>query len=107
MLLIVVLVTLIVFAGALLERIIEPETFPTFGDALWFSLTTLSTTGYGDFTPVTAGGRAVASVLMVLSLALVPVVTSVVVSALVVRSQQRLEDRQAVDLDHGGRDTLA
>lgn len=28
-----------------------------FGDALWYSWVTISTVGYGDFTPVTAGGR--------------------------------------------------
>ena len=36
----------------------------TFGDALWWSLVTTSTVGYGDMAPVTAGGRILAGVLM-------------------------------------------
>jgi voltage-gated potassium channel len=40
-------------------------TIGSFADALWWSLVTVTTVGYGDFTPVTATGRAVAAVLMV------------------------------------------
>jgi len=36
----------------------------TAGDALWWSLTTITTVGYGDHFPVTPEGRAVAVVLM-------------------------------------------
>lgn len=35
-------------------------------DSLWWSMTTLSTVGYGDISPITAGGRLVAMVTMVL-----------------------------------------
>jgi voltage-gated potassium channel len=74
---------------AWLEMRVEPETFETFGDSLWFAITTVTTTGFGDIVPETAPGRIVASVIMLLSLALVPLLTSVVVSALVIRTQQR------------------
>ena len=37
-----------------------------FDDALWWSITTLSTVGYGDMYPLTAGGRVAALVTMVL-----------------------------------------
>ena len=39
-------------------------------DALWWSLTTLSTVGYGDISPITAGGRLVGMVTMVLGVGL-------------------------------------
>jgi voltage-gated potassium channel len=39
-------------------------------DALWWSLTTLSTVGYGDISPTTAGGRLVGMVTMVLGVGL-------------------------------------
>ncbi|MEM1030865.1 MAG: ion transporter [Myxococcota bacterium] len=46
----------------------QPELTPP--DALWWSMTTLSTVGYGDLYPVTAEGRAVAVLTMVLGIGL-------------------------------------
>jgi voltage-gated potassium channel len=39
-------------------------------DALWWSLATLTTVGYGDFYPITTEGKAVAAVLMLLGIGL-------------------------------------
>ncbi len=40
------------------------------GDAMWWAISTLTTVGYGDYYPITAEGRVVASILMVAGLAL-------------------------------------
>lgn len=50
---------------------VEPERFPTYADALWWSVVTATTVGYGDFVPVTAAGRAVGVVLMFVGVALI------------------------------------
>ncbi|MFF3939629.1 potassium channel family protein [Streptomyces phaeofaciens] len=67
------------FAGALavfqLERGAPGATMLTFGDAVWWAAETLSTVGYGDITPVTTGGRAIAMVMMAGGLALLGAVT--------------------------------
>jgi voltage-gated potassium channel len=55
-------------AGALAMRIVEPELVPDFRDALWWSLVTLSTVGYGDIVPATSSGRLVASLLIALGI---------------------------------------
>ncbi len=45
-----------------------PEaTIRTFGDALWYSLVTLTTVGYGDLYPVSPVGRGIASLFLLLS----------------------------------------
>ncbi|MBM7770789.1 voltage-gated potassium channel [Actinokineospora baliensis] len=77
--------TLMVAFGAALavldaERDDPNATITTFGDALWWTLTTISTVGYGDRYPVTTEGRLVAGALMVGGIALLGVVTGVIAS---------------------------
>ncbi|UBI06504.1 potassium channel family protein [Corynebacterium falsenii] len=54
-----------------------------FGDALWWSIVTVTTVGYGEIVPVSAGGRIVGVVLMSGGIALAGVVTATVASWLV------------------------
>jgi voltage-gated potassium channel len=49
----------------LLERNAQPERFGSIPEALWWAIVTLTTTGYGDVTPVTPAGRVLAGVVMV------------------------------------------
>ena len=65
------------------ERHAENATITTFGDALWWTMTTMSTVGYGDRYPVTGEGRLVAGLLMVGGIALLGVITGTIASWLV------------------------
>jgi voltage-gated potassium channel len=47
----------------------------TFGQAVWWAITTVTTVGYGDLSPVTTAGRVIAALLMVGGISLVGVVT--------------------------------
>src|SRR5215212_6065478 len=75
--------------AAALARLVEPETFGSFGDASWWALQTVSTVGYGDTVPKSGGGRVIAGALMLLGVAFVPAITSIVVAVLVTQVQQR------------------
>ena len=50
------------------------------GDALWWSLVTVTSVGYGDYFPVTTAGRVVAAWLMIVGLGLVGSTTGFVAS---------------------------
>lgn len=52
----------------------------SYPDALWWAIVTVTTVGYGDHFPVTAGGRAVAVVLMLLGIGLIGILTATVAS---------------------------
>ena len=62
----------------------EPGTpITTFGQAVWWSLVTITTIGYGDLAPVTAVGRCAAVLLMIGGVALAGVVTATLASWIV------------------------
>lgn len=55
----------------------------TFGDALWWAATTVTTVGYGDRYPVTTSGRFIAVALMVVGIATVGAITASVAAWMV------------------------
>ena len=53
-------------------------TFRSWGDGIWWALTTMTTVGYGDHVPVTASGRVVAALIMITGVAVLGAVAAVV-----------------------------
>ena len=70
-------------------RLIDEEEFPTMGRALWWSVQTVTTVGYGDVTPQNAKGQFVAGVLMVAAIALISLLTASIAAGFVNRFQRR------------------
>jgi voltage-gated potassium channel len=74
----------IVGVGSAAEFAFEQHTpganIHSFGDALWWAIVTVTTVGYGDKYPVSAGGRGVAVVLMLTGIGLVGVLSATVAS---------------------------
>ncbi|MEZ5098407.1 MAG: potassium channel family protein [Thermoleophilia bacterium] len=65
----------LVLAAAAIERLVEPATFTSYGRAVWWAVVTVGTVGYGDVIPTSPAGRSVAALLILFSLALVPILT--------------------------------
>jgi voltage-gated potassium channel len=67
---VIFLIVLLLSAVALhvLERTGQPEQFGSVPRALWWAVTTLTTTGYGDAVPATFLGRIVAALVMICGL---------------------------------------
>jgi voltage-gated potassium channel len=74
---------IVVVVGAVFVRIFDREEYPTFGGALWFTLQTVTTVGYGDTTPERIVGRAVAAVVMITAIGLITVVTAAITSVFI------------------------
>ena len=74
---------IVVVAGAAVVSIFDREEYPTFGAALWFTLQTVTTVGYGDSTPERVVGRVVAGVVMITAIGLITVVTAAITSVFV------------------------
>lgn len=91
--------SLLVLVGALTvldaEREGDDPTIVTFGDALWWSLTTVTTVGYGDMTPVTGTGRAVAAALMLVGISLLGAITASVAAWFIDRTRPAVEQTTA------------
>ena len=77
------------------ERGSKGADIESFGDAVWWSLVTMATVGYGDYVPVTANGRIVAVGLMVVGISLLGLVGASVASAVVTRISGRTQQGQS------------
>lgn len=96
----VVVITMgIVFAGAIGILAFE-DNMQTFGDALWWSLVTTTTVGYGDISPESTGGRVLAGILMIVGIGFLGMVTGSVATYFVDRlSNKKSETSNTVKRD--------
>ncbi|MDZ7915102.1 MAG: potassium channel family protein [Rhodococcus sp. (in: high G+C Gram-positive bacteria)] len=78
------------------ERTAPDATITSYSDALWWASATVTTVGYGDYSPVTGTGRLIALGLMIAGIALLGVVTATLASWLVQKvGEQDLENQSA------------
>ena len=71
------------------ENRAQPEQFASIFHSLWWAVTTLTTVGYGDVYPVTAGGKLFTFFVLMIGLGIVSVPAGLVASAL---SKARAEE---------------
>ena len=78
------------------ERAAARANITTFSDALWWAVSTVATVGYGDHYPVTAAGRAIGVMLMVVGVGIFGV-TAAAAAAWFVKADQAEDKQQQAD----------
>lgn len=96
-----VVIALIAVLFAAIMRVVDKEDFPTFGVALWWAVTTVTTVGYGDVVPEEPVGRAVAAGLMIVGFASLSLLAGIIASSLIARREaaERETDDAAAALE--------
>ncbi|WNF36324.1 potassium channel protein [Bacillaceae bacterium IKA-2] len=81
------LVIFLIITAGVGMHFIEPETFPTVFEGVWWAIVTASTVGYGDYAPKTTFGRLLAFLVIMFGIGVVSIfVTSLASSAITTRN---------------------
>ena len=86
-----------VLVSALVIFNVEPETFPSFFDAIYWSVISLTTVGYGDLYPSSDIGRVVAMLSSFAGIAIVALPASIITAGLL---EEFSETKQSADNEH-------
>ena len=73
------------------SKMLPAQRSSTLGMLAWWAITTITTVGYGDLSPVTPIGRIVAAALMMSGIAVLGIVTAAIASWLVQRIEENAE----------------
>lgn len=82
------------------ERTDPNASITSFGQAVWWAITTVTTVGYGDGYPVTTTGRIVAALLMLGGISLIGAITATFASWIVERVAAEDSSHQAATAGH-------
>lgn len=74
------------------EHQAQPDVFKSVPHALWWAVATLSTVGYGDIYPITAGGKIFTAIVLLVGLAVIAVPTGLISAALVSRTEDVMSE---------------
>lgn len=90
---VLILTFFILSLSAGLFYIVEPETFTTYFDAFWYTMTTATTVGYGDFYPRTKLGRVIGMFFYIYGILLLTIFIGKLQSSVIQYKQAREEGK--------------
>jgi hypothetical protein len=79
---------LIVVVGGVMMRVLDHAEYSSIWVGMWWVLQTVTTVGYGDYTPTSAIGRILTSIVMLWGVAFLAIITAAITSVFVARAQQ-------------------
>jgi voltage-gated potassium channel len=82
-----------------LERGSDGGNIKTVADALWWGLVTITTVGYGDRFPTTAGGRGIGAILLILGIVFFGFLTATLSSFMVEKDRKEDTDPQLAEIN--------
>jgi voltage-gated potassium channel len=94
---VVMLIMLVLSATGIhyLEGDIQPEAFGSIPEAMWWSIVTLTTVGYGDVVPVTTAGKFFAGIISLLGIGMVAIPAAIMASGFTENLRERREKYNA------------
>lgn len=94
----------VVIVGSVVIWLFGGKEYPDLGTAVWFTLQTITTVGYGDITPSDGFGRFVAGVVMIVAIGFTTIVTALITSTFVEAAQrERREQGEAAQRERDER----
>lgn len=87
----------------LVERNVQPEAFSSIPAALWWSIATLTTVGYGDVVPVTPLGRILGALTTLGGIALFALPSAILASGFMIDGQRHASAESVQTCPHCGR----
>ncbi|WP_054754607.1 potassium channel family protein [Piscibacillus salipiscarius] len=100
-LLYVILLIAFIFVSSYIIHYLEPETFTSYFTALWWIMTTVTTVGYGDLSPVTLAGQLYAmTVVYIVGIGLMGVVIGYIVDG--IQEYRRKKEEGKLDYKEKG-----
>ena len=84
-----------ILVSALLVFNVEPDTFNTFFDAIYWATVSLTTVGYGDLYPVTSVGKAISMVSSVLGIAIIALPASIITAGYMKALDEYVDEKKA------------
>ncbi|MGA7690850.1 MAG: potassium channel family protein [Nitrososphaeraceae archaeon] len=91
-----ILIVLIIFFGGigvyLAEHKHQGANITNLGDAFWWAIETVTTVGYGDYTPITLVGRVIAVLVMFSGIGLVLTLVGITSQRRIKKMESRLEE---------------
>jgi voltage-gated potassium channel len=85
---IVTATALIVAVGGIVIRLVDHKEYSSIWVGMWWILQTVTTVGYGDYTPKALGGRLVSAAVMLWGVAFLAITTAAITSVFVARAQR-------------------